>query len=100
MGTFDPIEFNYQVGRDWVNDREVRMSNIKPGKNNHHVEFVRKELSKLWPTTFYCGTEYDDDMVSFVKKFQRSLGEPESENISKEQVVALGNLAEPPFTVA
>lgn len=100
MGTFDPIEFKYQVGKDWANDREVRMSNIKPGKNNHQVEFVRKELSKLWPGIFHSSTEYDDDMVSFVKKFQRSLGDPESGNISKEQAAALGALAEPPFTVA
>lgn len=72
MSTFEPMEFkNYQ--RNELD--QVKLINIKPGKNNYHVKVVKDVLHSLYPhANDKDDFVYDSFMEKAVKKFQQDQG--------------------------
>jgi len=74
MDTFEPLEFkNYQ--RQQLD--QVKLINIKPGKENYHVKIVKDVLHSMYPhPNDKDDYNYDAFMEKAVKKFQQDIDAP------------------------
>ena len=74
MDTFEPLEFkNYQ--RQQLD--QVKLINIKPGKENYHVKIVKDVLHSMYPhPNDKDDYNYDAFMEKAVKKFQQDINTP------------------------
>jgi len=99
-GTEVPVsnDFNYQKG-NYGDPNAVRMSNVKPGKDNVEVELVRNALSKLFPRAVKPGSEYTYDMERAVKKWQKRLEHEQTGVITRDEAIMLGEQEDPSFNV-
>ena len=72
MSTFEPMEFkNYQ--RNQLD--QVKLINIKPGKDNYHVKIVKDVLHSMYPhANDKKDFVYDSYMEKAVKRFQQDTG--------------------------
>ena len=72
MSTFEPMEFK-NLQRQQLD--QVRLINIKPGKENYHVKIVKDVLHSLYPhPNDKDDYTYDVFMEKAVKKFQQDQG--------------------------
>ena len=72
MSTFEPMEF-----KNWQRQQldQVKLINIKPGKENYHVKIVKDVLHSLYPhPNDKDDYTYDVFMEKAVKKFQQDQG--------------------------
>lgn len=90
--TFQPLEFkNYQRGPAWSGVEQIKLVNIKPGKENHHVKIVRDVLYSMYPHSNAQGLYlYDVYMEKAVKKFQQEIGTPITGIITEDELRLLG----------
>jgi hypothetical protein len=88
MDTFEPLEFkNYQ--RQQLD--QVKLINIKPGKENYHVKIVKDVLHSMYPhPNDKDDHNYDAFMEKSVKKWQQYIGTPITGKITNEELVMLG----------
>jgi hypothetical protein len=91
-------DFNLQRG-NYGDPNAVRMSNVKPGKDNVEVALVRNALSALYPRAVKPGSEYTYDMERAVKKWQKRLEHEITGVITRDEATMLGEQATPPFGV-
>lgn len=91
MSTFEAQEFSVRPLYDIT--KNVRMSNLKNGKQNVHIAQVRKVLTQLFPSNCPPTPEdiWDYNFTQGVLLFQRSLGEEETGILTKDQVIALSH---------
>jgi len=99
MSTFEPME-TPKLREPFDMSKNIRISNIKPGKANVQVETVKLALSKLWPGFVPPGDTYDFDMTQGVLRLQERLGEPVTGIITRKELKALAKLTDVKFTVA
>ena len=74
MSTFEPMEF-----KNWQRQQldQVKLINIKPGKENYHVKIVKDVLHSLYPhPNDKDDYAYDVFMEKAVKKFQQDINTP------------------------
>jgi predicted dinucleotide-utilizing enzyme len=74
MSTFEPMEF-----KNWQRQQldQVKLINIKPGKENYHVKIVKDVLHSLYPhPNDKKDFVYDSYMEKAVKKFQQDINTP------------------------
>lgn len=74
MSTFEPMEF-----KNWQRQQldQVKLINIKPGKDNYHVKIVKDVLHSLYPhPNDKDDYTYDVFMEKAVKKFQQDINTP------------------------
>ena len=99
MSTFDAVPLP-PMKEPFDMAKNIRLSNIKPGKSNVQVETVKLALSKLWPAFVPPGDEYDFNMTQGVLRLQEQLGTPVTGNITREELKALAELTDVDFVVA
>jgi hypothetical protein len=99
MSTFDPLPLP-PIRQPFDMSKNIRVSNIKPGKNNIQIETVKLALSKLWPAFVPTGDEYDFNMTQGVLRLQERLGTPVTGIITREELKALAELTDVEFSVA
>jgi hypothetical protein len=88
MPTFEPQEFSLRPIQDRIK-YDIRMSNLKQGRNNVQVEVVRATLVLKYPAFVPPGSEYDFHMTQGVLRFQDELGHEQTGIITKEEAVEL-----------
>lgn len=90
MNTFEPMEFkNYQRN---TGVEQVKLINIKPGKENHHVRVVRDVLYDMYPHANGRNlSDYDAYMMKAVKKFQQEMGTPITGVITEDELKMLAD---------
>lgn len=91
-------DFNLQRG-NYGDPNAVRMSNVKPGKDNVEVALVRNALSVLYPRAVKPGSEYTYEMERAVKKWQKRLDHEITGIITRDEAIMLGEQADPTFSV-
>jgi hypothetical protein len=97
--TFDPLP-PPPIKEPFDMSKNIRISNIKPGKSNVQVETVKLALSKLWPGFVPPDAEYDFNMTQGVLRLQERLGTPVTGIITREELKALAELTDVEFSVA
>jgi peptidoglycan hydrolase-like protein with peptidoglycan-binding domain len=97
--TWEPVSFAPLQRANYGATTQVRMSNIKLHADNDEMALVREALHDLYPKAVPPGRVYDYDVTRGIKKFQKSLGQPTTGQLTREQVAELGNNANAPFTV-
>ena len=97
--TWEPVSFAPLQRADYGNKTQVRMGNIKPHADNEEMALVRKALHEKYPHAVPPGTAYDYDITRAAKKLQKSLGNPVTGILTREDVAELGKIASSPFTV-
>lgn len=71
MNTFEPMEF-----KNWQRQQldQVKLINIKPGKENYHVKIVKDVLHSMYPHSNDSNDfVYDSYMQKAVRKFQQDI---------------------------
>jgi hypothetical protein len=94
----DVNNFNYQVG-NYDDNSTIRMSNVKPGKDNMEVKLVRNALSKMFPHVVRPGSEYTYQLERAIKKWQKRIGKEQTGILTRDEAIALGEQADPSFNV-
>jgi hypothetical protein len=84
MDTFEPLEFkNYQ--RQQLD--QVKLINIKPGKENYHVKIVKDVLHSMYPhPNDKDDYNYDAFMEKAVKKFQQDIDTPITGRLTDDEL--------------
>lgn len=95
--TFDPQSFVIREPYDIT--KNIRMSNVKEGKTNVHVQTILHYLASRYPAYCFPGDTYDGNMIQAVCQWQRELGQEETGILTKGQAMLLSELPDADFTI-
>ena len=84
MSTFEPMEFK-NLQRQQLD--QVKLINIKPGKENYHVKIVKDVLHSMYPhPNDKDDYNYDAFMEKAVKKFQQDIDTPITGRLTDDEL--------------